>query len=139
MSKVVYAIELGYTLLLQDFKLVIIILINAMVDNISDSIIYTNFFIGIKNKHRKSNAIFNLKIAQCIIIMDEMSMVKLEILSKIRKQLAKACGFSNYNTVVFGRLSIIIVMGDFSQFLPITGHLLWSKSPTDKNHNNKSL
>ena len=59
-SEFVYAIQLGYTFLLQNSDLVITILMGALANNISDSIIYTSFAISIKNKHRKSNKIFNL-------------------------------------------------------------------------------
>ena len=58
------------------------------------------------------------------MIVDEISMVKLEILSNIRKQLAKACGLSNSSMAVFGGLPIVIVMKNFYQFLPIVGCLL---------------
>lgn len=68
-----------------------------------------------------------------------MSMVKLEILSKIKKQLAKACSLSNYSTVVFRHLSIIIFIEEFSQFSPIARYLLWDKLLTDQDPNNKSL
>ncbi len=61
------------------------------------------------------------------MIVDEINMAKLEILSNMRKQLAKACGFSNFSMAVFRDLPIIIVLGDFYQFPPIAGCLLWGK------------
>ena len=84
-SKIIHAIELGYTLLLQNFDLVITAPISTTVDNIIDSTIYISFAIGVKNRYRKSNIIFNLWTAWCIMIMDEISIVKLEILSNIEK------------------------------------------------------
>lgn len=47
------------------------------------------------------------------MIIDEISIVKLEILSNIEKELAKAHGLSNFSMVVFGDLSIVIVMENF--------------------------
>ncbi len=58
------------------------------------------------------------------MIVDELSMVKMEMLSNMGKQLAKARGFSNFSTAVLGGLPIVIVMGDFYQFLPIAGQPL---------------
>ncbi len=55
------------------------------------------------------------------MIVDEKSMVELEMLSNMGKQLAKARSLSNSSTAVFGDLPIIIVMGDFYQFPPIVG------------------
>lgn len=59
-SRVISAIKLKYTFLLRDFDFVIIALIGARANNISNSIIHINFAIGIKNKYIKSNAISNL-------------------------------------------------------------------------------
>ena len=47
------------------------------------------------------------------MIIDKINMVKLEILSNIGKQLAKAQGLSNSNTIMFQDLLIVIVIGDF--------------------------
>lgn len=73
------------------------------------------------------------------MIVDEISIVELEMLSNLEKQLAKARNLSNSSIVVFGDLSIVIVMGDFYQFSPIAGHLFWSKPQTNKDHNSKTL
>lgn len=54
-------------------------------------------------------------------------MVKLEMFSNMGKQLAKARGLSNSSIAMFESLSIIIIMGDFYQFLSIIGHPLWGK------------
>ena len=70
---------------------------------------------------------------------DEINMDKLEMLSNIGKQLVKARGLSNSSMVVFSGLSIVIVMGDFYQFLFIAEHLLWGEPQTDKDHNGKTL
>ena len=49
-------------------------------------------------------------------------MIKLKILSNIEKQLAKACGLSNSNIVIFKYLPIIIVMEKFYQFFFIADY-----------------
>ncbi len=71
--------------------------------------------------------------------MDEISIVELEILSNIGKQLAKAWGLLNSSMAMFGGLPIIIVMGNFYQFSPIAGRLLWGKLQTNKDYNRKTL
>lgn len=58
------------------------------------------------------------------MIIDKINVVELEILSYMGKQLARAHGLSNPNTLVFGDLLIVIVMGNFYQFLLIVKHPL---------------
>ncbi len=138
-NRVVHAIEMGCALLSQNSDLVITAPTGAAADNIGGSTIHTSLAIGIRNRHGKSNAISNLWTARCIMIVDEISIVELEMLSNMRKQLAKARGLSNFSTAVFGGLPIIIVMGDFYQFPPIAGRPLWGEPQTDENHNRKTL
>ena len=73
------------------------------------------------------------------MIVNEISIIELEMLSNMGKQLAKARSLSNFSTAVFGGLLIIIVMGYFYHFLPIAGHLLWGKPQIKKDHNSKIL
>lgn len=138
-SQVIHAIKLGCNLLLQDSDLVIIALTGTTADNIGDSTIYTSFAIGIRNRHRKSNILSNLWITQYIMIVDKLSIFEIEILLNIGKQLAKARSFSNLSTAVFNDLPIIIVMGDFYQFLPITGQRLWNELQINEDYNGKTL
>lgn len=55
------------------------------------------------------------------MIMDELSMVEIEMFLNMGKQLAKARGLLNSSSAVFCGLPFVIVMGDFYQFLPIAG------------------
>lgn len=84
-SKIIHAIKLKYTLLFQGSNLIIIASMSAIMDNICDSTIYVSLVIGIRKRHGKSNAISNLQIAWYIMIVDKISIVKLEILFKIGK------------------------------------------------------
>ena len=61
------------------------------------------------------------------MIVNKIGIIKLEMLSNIRKQFIKACGLSNSSIAVFEGLPIVIVIGDFYLFLFIAGHLLWGK------------
>lgn len=58
-TKIIYAIELRCVVLLRDFDLVITIPKSGAANNISGSTIYTSFAIGVKNRYKKSNTIFN--------------------------------------------------------------------------------
>ncbi len=69
------------------------------------------------------------------MIVDEISMVELEMLSNMGKQLAKARRLSNSSTAVLGGLPIVIVMGNFYPFPSIASRPLWDKPQTDKDHN----
>ena len=53
--------------------------------------------------------------------------------------MAKPRGLSNSSMAVFGGLPIVIVMGDFYQFLSIAGCSLWDELQTDEDHNGKTL
>lgn len=59
-NKIINAIELGCFFLLQNFDFIITTPTDTRTDNISSSTIYISLVIGIKNRHRKSNMIFNL-------------------------------------------------------------------------------
>lgn len=54
-NRIVHAIELGCTLLLQEFDFVINALIDTSVDNISSSIFHISFAIGVKKRYGTSN------------------------------------------------------------------------------------
>lgn len=58
---------------------------NFVADNIGGNTIYISLVIRVSNRYRKSNTISNLWIAQPIMIVDQINMVKLEILSNIKK------------------------------------------------------
>ena len=73
------------------------------------------------------------------MIVDKISIVKLEMLSNIENQLAKACGLSNSSTAVFRGPPIIIIIENFYQFPFIAGRSLWGEPQTDKDYNGKIL
>ena len=59
-----------------------------------------------------------------VLILDEISMIFLRLLRMINLHFSQAKGKTNNNTAVLDSLALIIVMGDFYQFLPITGRSL---------------
>lgn len=52
-------------------------------------------------------------------------MIPLELLATMDKQLSKIRGAIISSTALFGGFPLIILMGDFSQFVTGTGHSLW--------------
>ncbi len=104
---------MGCTLLLQDLDLIITTSIAIVIENIGDSTIYISLTIGVRNWYGKSNTISNLWIAWYKMIVNEISIVKLEMISNMEKQLAKVSDFSNSSMAVFGGLFIIIIIGNF--------------------------
>ncbi len=76
---------------------------------------------------------------RCALIIDKASMVELDMLSNIAKQLAKARDLSSESTAMFGGLPIVILMGDFYQFLPVIGRTLWEEVRTEEDPYGKML
>ncbi len=66
-------------------------------------------------------------------------MVVLDMLSNIAKQLAKARGLLSESTAMFGGLPIVILMGDFYQFLPVIGQLFCEEVCTEEDPYGKIL
>ena len=93
----------------------------TITDNIGGSTIYTSLAIHIKNKYRKLSSVFFLYTTRYILIVNEINIVKLDMLSDIIKQLTKACSIFNKSTAIFGGLPILIIIGDFYQFSLIRG------------------
>lgn len=59
------------------------------------------------------------------LMINEVSMVELNMFSNIAKQLVKARGFLSENTTMFGQLYIFVFIGEFYQFFPVISRLLW--------------
>lgn len=89
-SKIVYIIELVCIFPLHVSDLSIIVPLGTIVNNINSSIIHKSLFISINNRYRKLNTISNFCITQYVMILDKISIVKLEISSNIGKQLVKS-------------------------------------------------
>jgi hypothetical protein len=59
-----------------------------------------------------------------IFILDEISIVSLENLVQINKQYNTIWDLNQVSDTVFGRLPIIIFLGDFNQFRPVSSHAI---------------
>lgn len=66
-------------------------------------------------------------------------MVDLPPLLLIATQLRKARGSSPDIITIFGRLPLVIFMGNFYQFAPVLGKAFWNKAIGEKKLHRKSL
>ncbi len=66
-------------------------------------------------------------------------MVSLRLLEMIDMRLSQAKSKTNNDTAVLGGLALVIVMGDFYQFLPVTGRSLWIDPVTEEEIHGKSI
>src|SRR5207253_1011354 len=64
-------------------------------------------------------------------ILDEISMVSLEDLVQISERCNAIWDLNRASDTVFGRLPIVILLGDFNQFRPVRGHAIWSQTISD--------
>ena len=60
-----------------------------------------------------------------IFIVDEISMVSLESLVQLDDRCNAIWDTNREGLTVFGGLPIVIFLGDFNQFTPVGGHVIW--------------
>lgn len=111
-SQVINVIELGFSLLSCRADLVLAAPIRAIASNIKKSTIHTYLGIGVRNNQKNTNKVSRMWIQRYALIIDEVTMVELDMLSNIAKQLVKAKGFISESTAIFGKLLIVILMED---------------------------
>ncbi len=58
------------------------------------------------------------------VVVDEMSMVSLDLLATVDLHLGKAKALHENSSAVLGGLPIVIFLGEFFQFSPVTGRSL---------------
>ena len=61
------------------------------------------------------------------MIVDEVSMIDLKLLTIIDKQLQKAKSSDTSSTTFFEGLSLVVLIEDFYQFVPVTEKALWDE------------
>ena len=66
-------------------------------------------------------------------------MVSLKLLATVDAQLSLAKKKSDTDMAVLGGLAIVILMGDFYQFLPVVGRPLWEKAITTDELHGKAI
>jgi hypothetical protein len=56
-----------------------------------------------------------------MLVLDEISMISGQLFSKINSRLNHLRGYHDIEDICFGRLPIVMVLGDFAQFPPVNG------------------
>ncbi len=137
-SRVVKAIHLGFSFLKRRKELLIAAPTGAAIANIGGATIHGA--LSIQDCIQKQQRIPKGPWQNCsALILDEISMVSLRLLGMIYIRLSQAKGKTNNNTAVLDGLALIIVMGDFYQFLLITEQSLWTDPVTEKEIHGKSI
>ena len=118
-SQVIKALQLGFLLLKRSHELAILAPTGAAANNIGGSTIHTS--LSINKDGKGSHKIRGPWPQRSALIIDEISMLDLKMLATIDQQLLQAKRLSQESTAVFRRLSLVLLIGDFYQFAPITG------------------
>lgn len=122
-TRVVKAIELGFALLNRREELIITAPTEAAASNIGSSTIH--IAMSIDTPGQKTSALSNAWINRTTLIVDEIGMVSLKLLGTMDSQINKAKSIDTNSLALFGRLSLVVFMGDFFQFGPVGGNALW--------------
>jgi hypothetical protein len=134
-SRVIKAIELGYTLLRRKQEVVLMAPTGTAAHNIGGRTIHTALGIDINDLPRTNlgSYIPALWRDKTIMIIDEISMVSLTMLTTINQQCNRIHAIQQDSTAIFGGLPIVIFLGDFCQFPPVRGFAFWQspRSPQD--------
>ncbi len=138
-SWIVKGIELGFLLLSRRADLVLVAPIGAAASNIEGSTIHICLGIGVRYNQGRSNKVSSMWIQRYALIIDEVSMVELDMLSNIAKQLAKARGLLSESTTMFGVLPIVILIRDFYQFPLVIDRPFWEEVCIEKDPYGKIL
>lgn len=96
----------------------------ALAANISRVPIHRNLSIDKYIQSKKKQIAKDSWQNHLVFILDEISIVFLNLLLTIDMHLSQAKGKTNNNTTVLSGLALVIVIKDFYQFLPVVDRLL---------------
>lgn len=126
-SCVIYALEMGFTLLNKRNGLIISTAIGCVAEDIRRSTMHTALSISTyKTKNLYTN-ISGIWTHWSLLIINKLSMIQLELFAKMDKQLHKTRDLINSLMTLFNSLFLIILIGDFYQFGLVSGRLLWDR------------
>jgi hypothetical protein len=69
-------------------------------------------------------------LRQTVLFIDEISMVSTKLLGVVSENCTKIFELRTTGSAVFGGVPIVLLLGDFYQFPPIGGDLLWTSKST---------
>lgn len=121
---VIHTLEISFILLNKKNELIISASTGYAIESMERNTVHTILSISTcKTKSLYTN-VSAIWIHQSLYIIDELNIIQLELLAKINKPLCKAQGVIVCSIALFDGLPIIIFMGDFYQFAPISGCFL---------------
>ncbi len=124
-SRIVKAIQIGFSFLKRRKELLIAAPTGAATANIGGATIHG--VLSIDDCIQKHQGLAKGPWQNySALILDEISMVFLKLLSIVDMRLSQPKGKTNNDTAVLGDLALVIVMGDFYQFPPVVGRSLWT-------------
>jgi Helitron helicase-like domain at N-terminus/PIF1-like helicase len=126
-SQIVRAVVAAMILLGRLEEIILMAPTGAAADNIDGNTYHTSLGISIGNRSSRaaSQRIQRLWAKKTIMIIDEISMVDLQSLSRINNRCKIARALPVDSPDLFGGLPVVIFMGDFYQFPPVRGLPLW--------------
>jgi hypothetical protein len=127
-SRVIKAIELGYTILQRSNEVMLTASTGAAADGIDGHTIHSAISLNRKDTNRTGSIGTRCRFlwkGKSILIVDEISMVSMALLHSINEQCNKIRGTDRDSASFFGGLPIVVFLGDFHQFAPIGGKPLW--------------
>ena len=78
--------------------------------------------LSVKGSQQRTSAkLTRLWSNKMMLILDEVSMISLNVLHEIEEQ----CRIIRNSDIEWGGLKVVLLCGDFYQFPPVTGHALW--------------
>jgi hypothetical protein len=115
------------------YKLILIALTGAAADLISDNTYYISLGIPLNCSQAavKGLRVHWLWSRKTIMIINEVSMINLSMLSTINSHYKSVQSLDRTSLDLFSVLLIIILMGDFYQFPPVRGQVLWKLPQID--------
>ena len=101
-------------------------LTGAAAVNVNDATYHLALGFGNNRNQPVNHATRSRLLHKKIFILDEISMVSVENIVQINDQCNAIWDLNRASDTVFGRLLIVIFLGDFNQFRPVCGHAIWS-------------
>ncbi len=127
-SQLIKAISRAYDIIGKSDSIFITAPTRVTADNISGSTLHIALGINtqktkeiVKNQ-KKMEKIWRNKI---VVVIDKMSMVSLNLLTTVDLHLGKAKASHENSSAVLSGLPVVIFLGDFFQFCPVTRRSLW--------------
>lgn len=139
-SQVIKAIVAGMDLIDRKHEVILMAPTGAAADNIGGNTYHTSLGISIDRSRTASSTTTRIKrlwARKTIMIVDEISMMDLTMISLIDNHCKIAKSHDRNSIDFFGGLPIIIFIGDFFQFPPVSGPALWKEPRSNKDEDQK--